>query len=207
MDRRSRIVSNAPCVLAGIAALLVVCAAVARAFPHARGNRPTSQTPAVDPTTPVWLIFIDDLHLDFPATGRLKDLFKRVTAELVQEGDAFAVVSTGPAAIAIDVTRDRGQLTPALNRIAGAALKPSETLDLTSETEVHYRAHVAFGTAYSVLQMLAAVPNKRKACIYISNGYYLDVGSGTSADTSREIPFSLAEMKSASTVCERRLPN
>jgi|RhiMethySRZTD1v2_1073278.scaffolds.fasta_scaffold14548_11 VWFA-related protein len=189
MDRRPRVVSNAPYVLAGIAVLFLVCAAVGRAVPNLHG---TSQTPAVDPTTPVWLIFIDDLHLDFPATGRLKDLFKKVTAELVHAGDAFAVVSTGPAAIAIDLTADRGQLTHALNRIAGAALKPSEILDPTSDMEVRYRAHVAFGTAYSVLKTLAVVPNKRKAFIYISNGYYFDVGPSTSPDTIRENPFLAA---------------
>jgi VWFA-related protein len=191
IHRRPGAVSNAPYVSAGIAVLLV-CAAVAGAVPDAPGNRPTSQTRAVDPTAPVWLIFIDDLHLDFPATGRLKDLFKKVTAELVHEGDLFAVVSTGPAAIKIDLTGDRGQLAHALDRIAGAALKPSEILQPLSETEVRYRAHVTFSTAYSVMKMLAVVPNKRKAFIYVSNGYYFDVGPGISSDTGRENPFLAA---------------
>jgi len=188
IDRRVRVVSKAAWVVAGIAISVVACMEVGWAVPNGAG-KPGSQTPALDPTVPVWLIFVDDLHLDFPATARLKDLFKRVTAELVQEGDLFGVVSTGPAAIAIDLTRDRAALTRALDGIAGAGLTPSEILDRTSEMEVQYRAHVAFGTAYSVLKMLAGVANKRKAFIYISNGYYFDVGPGASSDRSRENPF------------------
>jgi len=76
----------------------------------------------------LWLIFIDDLHLDFRATGHLKDLFKQITDALVREGDLFAIVSTGPSSIAIDLTRDRGRLTQAVGQITGAALKPSEIL-------------------------------------------------------------------------------
>ena len=75
IDRRVRVVSKTAWVLAGIAILFVACMEVGWAVPNAAG-KPTSQTPALDPTVPVWLIFVDDLHLDFPATGRLKDLFK-----------------------------------------------------------------------------------------------------------------------------------
>ena len=184
-DRRLDVLSNARYALGGIAVLLVVCAAVARAVPHAPPREPVSQAQPVDPAAKVWLIFVDDLHLDFTATGHLKDLFKKVTDELVHEGDVFGVVSTGPSSIAIDLTRDREQLTRALRQMAGAALKPSEILQPLTETdqEVPYRAHVTFGTAYSVMKMLALVPNKRKAFIYISNGYYFDLRPGTSSQT------------------------
>ncbi len=191
IDRRPHVVSNALCVLGGIAVLLVVCAAVARAVPNAPAKRPASQAPTVDPAANVWLIFIDDLHLDFTATGHLKDLFKKVTAELVHEGDLFGVVSTGPSSIAIDLTRDRGRLGRALGQITGAALKPFEILaDYDQDSsEARYRAHVTFGTAYSVMKTLAVVPNKRKAFIYFSNGYYFDLQPGTSSQPARENPF------------------
>ena len=187
--RRLDVLSNARYALGGIAVLLVVCAAVARAVPNAPAGRPASQAQPVDPAATIWLIFIDDLHLDFTATGHLKDLFKKVTAELVHEGDVFGVVSTGPSSIAIDLTRDRGRLTRALGQLAGAALKPSEILQPQSGTEVPYRAHVTFGTAYSLMKMLALVPNKRQAFIYISNGYYLDLRPGTNSQSDRENPF------------------
>jgi hypothetical protein len=139
----------------------------------------------------VWLIFVDDLHLDFTATGHLKDLFTKVTGELVHEGDVFGVVSSGPSSIAIDLTRDRGQLSQARDQLAGAALKPSEILADSDQnsSEVRYRAHVAFSTAYSVMKMLALAPNKRKAFIYISNGYYFDLRLAANDQREGENPF------------------
>src|SRR5512138_1017302 len=50
-------------------------------------SRPTS-----DAAGRIWLIFVDDLHLDFPNTGRIKDLFKKISNELVHEGDMFGIV-------------------------------------------------------------------------------------------------------------------
>jgi hypothetical protein len=98
IDRSPRVVSNARQVLGGIAVMLVVYATVARAIPNAPTSPPAQP---VDSAANVWLIFIDDLHLDFTATGHLKELLKKVTAELVHEGDRFGVVSTGPSSIAI----------------------------------------------------------------------------------------------------------
>jgi VWFA-related protein len=170
----------------------VGCAAAATAtLSGAKMDRGPVQAPNNEITGNVWLIFIDDLHLDFPATGRHKALFKTVTTELVREGDLVGVVSTGPSSIAIDLTGDRGRLNQALEKLSGAALKPSEIIwDADKDTsEVRYRAHVSFRTAYDVLKMLALVPNTRKAFIYISNGYYFDVWPG-SLRTSATNPFS-----------------
>ena len=36
---------------------------------------------------------------------------------------------------------------------------------------MRYRAHVAFSTAYDIVNSLAKVQNRRKAVIYVSNGY------------------------------------
>lgn len=187
--KRPRVVPSIPYVIGGLTVLLFVYAAAGSAVSKAPGKRPTPQTRTVDPAATIWLIFIDDLHLDFTATGHLKNLFKKVAAELVHEGDLFGVVSTGPSSIAVDLTSDRGELTRALGQMTGAALKPSEILQPMSATEVRYRAHVTFGTAYSVMNMLELVPNKRKAFIYISNGYYFDLGPGTSSEAGRENPF------------------
>jgi len=133
-------------------------------------SRPTN-----DAAGRIWLIFVDDLHLDFPNTGRIKDLFKRISNELVHEGDMFGIVSTGPSSLAIDLTYDRKRLTEAIDKVSGAGLKPNEILDspLGAEgpSEVRYRAHVAFDTAYGIMKTLESVHNRRKAFIYVSNGY------------------------------------
>ena len=133
-------------------------------------SRPTN-----DAAGRIWMIFVDDLHLDFPNTGRIKDLFKKISNELVHEGDMFGIVSTGPSSLAIDLTYDRKRLTEAIDKISGAGLKPNEILDapLGAEgpSEVRYRAHVAFDTAYGIMKTLEQVHNRRKAFVYVSNGY------------------------------------
>ncbi len=131
--------------------------------------------PTNDAAGRIWMIFVDDLHLDFPNTGRIKDLFKKISNELVHEGDMFGIVSTGPSSLAIDLTYDRKRLTEAIDKISGAGLKPNEILDtpLGAEgpSEVRYRAHVAFDTAYGIMKTLEQVHNRRKAFVYVSNGY------------------------------------
>jgi hypothetical protein len=131
------------------------------------------------------VIFLDDLHLDFKATGHLRALFTTITKQLIQDGDLYAVVSTGPSSIAIDSTRDRAPLNDAAKKFSGAALKPFEILVPagTDSSEVRYRVHVALDTAYSVLKTLALVPSQRKAFIYISNGYDVDMWRGATVQT------------------------
>jgi VWFA-related protein len=148
-------------------------------------SRPTN-----DAAGRIWMIFVDDLHLDFPNTGRIKDLFKKISNELVHEGDMFGIVSTGPSSLAIDLTYDRKRLTEAIDKISGAGLKPNEILDtpLGAEgpSEVRYRAHVAFDTAYGILKTLEQVHNRRKAFIYVSNGYDFNPFSETRKKNDQE---------------------
>jgi hypothetical protein len=140
----------------------------------------------------VWMFFIDDLHLNFPATGYLKHLLKTVFGQLVQEGDLVAVVSTGPSSIAIDTTRDHRRLAIAIDKFSGAGLKPSEIVAApdANSSEVRYRAHVAFRAAYDAMNMVTSVRSPRQAFIYVSNGYYIDVWAGGTRMGSVN-PFSL----------------
>ena len=131
--------------------------------------------PSNDAAGRIFIIFVDDLHLDFRNTGRIRDLFKRISTELVHEGDMFSIVSTGPSSIEIQPTYDRRRLDEARNKITGGGLKPQEILDAPEgaegPAELRYRAHVAFSTAYDMLKSLETVHHRRKAFIYISNGY------------------------------------
>jgi len=167
------------------------------AVPRAKPAEATSISPQravkADDST-LWVIFIDDLHLNFRDTGRLRDLFATISTALIHEGDSFAIVSTGPSSLAIDATMDPKRLDEAKGRVSGAGLRPSEILaDLpeTANSEVRYRAHLAFATAYGVMKMLEQVENRRKAFIYISNGYNLDVGPADSLASGGENPFSV----------------
>lgn len=133
------------------------------------------QRPTNDAAGRIFLIFVDDLHLDFRNTGRIRQLFTKISKNLVHDGDMFGIVSTGPSSLAIDLTYDRQVLDAAIKKISGSGLKPSDIIQgaETSEgpSEVRYRAHVAFSTAYDLMRNLEKVHNRRKAVVYVSNGY------------------------------------
>ncbi len=146
--------------------------------------------PTNDASGRIFLIFVDDLHMDFRNTGRIRDLFKKIAKELVHDGDMFGIVSTGPSSIAIDMTYDRKRLDEAISKIAGNGLKPNEIIETPEGSqgppEVRYRAHVAFSTAYEVLGKMEQVHNRRKAFIYVSNGYDFDPFSKSRAKEANQ---------------------
>jgi VWFA-related protein len=131
--------------------------------------------PRNDTTGRIFLIIVDDLHLDFRNTGRIRDLFKRVAKNLIHDGDMFSIVSTGPSSLAIDPTYDRKVLDEAIKKITGNGLKPSDIIQgaesADGPSEVKYRAHVAFSTAYDMLRQMERINNRRKAVVWVSNGY------------------------------------
>jgi VWFA-related protein len=131
--------------------------------------------PKNDVSGRIFLFFVDDLHLQFHNTGRVRELFKRISKELVHDGDMFGIVSSGPSSIAIDMTYDKSRLDEAIKKIAGNELKPTDIINGPSgaegPSEVRYRAHVAFSTVNDLLNNLNSVHNRRKALIYVSDGY------------------------------------
>jgi VWFA-related protein len=87
----------------------------------------------------------------------------------------FGIVSSGPSSIAVDMTYDKNRLEEAIKKIAGNELKPTDIINGPSgaegPSEVRYRAHVAFSTVNDVLKQLEQVHNRRKALVYVSDGY------------------------------------
>jgi VWFA-related protein len=131
--------------------------------------------PRTDVSGRIFLFFVDDLHLQFHNTGRVRQLFQKISKELVHDGDMFGIVSSGPSSIAIDMTYDKSRLDEAIKKIAGNELKPTDIINGPSgaegPSEVRYRAHVAFSTVNDLLNNLDSVHNRRKALIYVSDGY------------------------------------
>ena len=131
--------------------------------------------PVNDTSGRIFLFFVDDLHMDFRNTGRIRELFKKIKNTLVHDGDMFGIVSSGPSSIAIDMTYDRTRLDEAIKKIAGNGLKPTDIINGPSgsdgPSEVRYRAHVAFSTATDFLNELEKVHNRRKAVVWVSDGY------------------------------------
>jgi VWFA-related protein len=158
--------------------------------------------PRNDVSGRIFLFFVDDLHLQFHNTGRVRELFKKISKELVHDGDMFGIVSSGPSSIAIDMTYDKTRLDEAIKKIAGSELKPTDIINGPSgaegPSEVRYRAHVAFSTVNDLLNNLNSVTNRRKALIYVSDGYdfnpFQDARLGLMDASS---PFAQNEMRRA----------
>jgi VWFA-related protein len=133
-------------------------------------NRPTN-----DAAGRIFLLFIDDLHLDFQSTPRTRELIKKMLRSLIHEGDMFGIVTTGTSSISEQLTYDRQILESAIAKVTGGALKPKEIIEANQgaqgPAELRHRAHVAFSTAYDLMKNLERVQNRRKAVIYISSGY------------------------------------
>jgi VWFA-related protein len=131
--------------------------------------------PTNDASGRIFILFVDDLHLDFKNTARVRDLLKKIKGTLIHQGDMFGIVSSGTSSIAIDLTYDLKRIDEALKKVMGGALKPTDIIQgpegQEGPTEVRYRAHVAFSTVNDLLDELAKVHNRRKALIYVSNGY------------------------------------
>ena len=130
--------------------------------------------PTNDAAGRVFLIFIDDFHLDFRMTPRTRDLMQRMLKNLVHDGDMFGIVSTGTSSISEQLTYDRQVLEGAISRVTGSGLRPEDIIkgmQSNQGSELRYRAHVAFKTAYELMKNLESLRNRRKAVIYISSGY------------------------------------
>jgi VWFA-related protein len=133
-------------------------------------SRPTN-----DAAGRVFLLFVDDLHMDFQNTPRIREIFRKMLKNLIHDGDMWGMVSTGTSSISIDLTYDRALLDDAINRISGNGLKPTEIIKgqegQGGPVELRYRAQVAFSTANQLMQNLEKLHNRRKAVIWVSSGY------------------------------------
>ena len=133
-------------------------------------NKPTSDTAGR-----VFLLFIDDLHLDFQQTSKTRELMKETLKSLIHDGDMFGIVTTGTSSLSIQLTYDRQVLESAIEKVSGGGLKPKEIIEgaqgPNGPTELRHRAHVAFSTAYDLMKNLEKLQNRRKVVIYISSGY------------------------------------
>ena len=59
--------------------------------------------PVNDAAGRIIIFVIDDLHLEFRDTHRVRRLFRDMAKELIHDGDLFGIVSTGTSSIAIDL--------------------------------------------------------------------------------------------------------
>ena len=126
-------------------------------------NRPTNDTAGR-----VFLLFIDDLHLDFRETPRTRDLLKRMLQEPdsrrrhVRHRHHGHVVDLGAAHLRPAGARVGDQ--PRHRRRAASRRRSSRAMQGSQgPTELRHRAHVAFSTAYDLMKNLEKLQNRRKA--------------------------------------------
>jgi len=133
-------------------------------------NRPRSDTAGR-----IFVIIIDDFHLDAVNGQKTRQIVGQMLRDLIHDGDMFGIVSTGYSSISEQLTYDRQVLESAIRRIQGGGLTPREIIQgaqgSQGPTELRHRAHVAFSLAYEQMRNLEKVQNRRKAVIYISSGY------------------------------------
>jgi VWFA-related protein len=131
--------------------------------------------PRDDVSGRIFVFFVDDQHLQFHNTGRVRELFQKFAKDLLHDGDMFGMVSSGPSSISMQMTYDKNRFTEVIKKITGNELKPADIINGPSgaggPSEVRYRAHVAFSTVEETLNNLEQVHNRRKALIYVSDGY------------------------------------
>ncbi len=146
--------------------------------PVAEGIILPTARPRSDTAGRVFMLYVDDLHMEADETPRIRDLFKRISRNLVHEGDLFAIVSSGPSSIAIDFTYDRDLLDSAISRIMGNGMTPTDIIrgpqGSRGPSELFYRANVAVSTALDLIRALSGVQHRRKAIVYVSAGYDLN---------------------------------
>lgn len=126
----------------------------------------------------IFIIVVDDLHLNVHDTPYVCDVMKKIAATLIHEGDMFAIISTGPSAVEEPLSYDRQRIPGAISKVKGGALELQDMFVTPEGTlgppEVRSRAHVAFSTAYRLIQDLEKIKDRRKALLLISNGYDSD---------------------------------
>jgi VWFA-related protein len=138
--------------------------------------------PHTDVSGRIFIIFIDDLHFTTTDTPRVRQLMEDIRDTIIHDDDLVGFVSTGPSAIEVNPVYDfkHRRFTETIAKVLGSALPPDEVVkDAQYETKegptgLRFNAHTAFKTAYDMLDQLAAITDRRKSFIYISDGYSFD---------------------------------
>jgi VWFA-related protein len=145
----------------------------------------------------LYLLVLDDLHVDFANTGKVRDLARRFIERSFGEGDLAAVVSTGGRTDAAqEMTSSRRLLLAAVDRFTGRGL-PSATSNFADSVSISQpsnrvsarpptdadapeRTNTARATLSSLARMadlIAGVHGRRKAIILFTENPGFTLGN------------------------------
>jgi len=133
--------------------------------------------PVTDQSGRVFIVFVDDMHIQHKDTIQARKILQTIRDTLIHEGDLIGIVSTGYSSLEVDLTYDikKKRFNEAINRVSGSALSPQEIIEASQTADgpagVRHNTFVAFKTAYDMLEQAAKIQNRRKAFLYLSEGY------------------------------------
>lgn len=152
-------------------------ATVGPSAPPVEGLVMPRSAPPPDTAGRIFIIFIDDLHLQAKDTSRARNVLKLLRDTIIHPNDLVGIVSSGYSSIATDLTYDYNhrRLDEAIHKTMGGAMTPEDIIMMPDTSQgpagLRYNAHVAFSLANDILMRAAKYTNKRKAFLYISSGY------------------------------------
>jgi VWFA-related protein len=147
------------------------------AAPVSEGLILPPQKAVTDQSGRIFIIFIDDMHLQPLDSIKAKEVLKQIRDTLIHDGDLVALVSTGFSSIATELSYDykRARFNEAINKTMGSGMTVQEIISANQTQEgpagLRHNAYVAFSTAYDTLAQVEKIKNRRKAFIYVSSGY------------------------------------
>ena len=138
--------------------------------------------PKSDVSGRIFIIFIDDKHLQVSDTPRVKNVLAQIRDELVHENDLIGFVSTGTSSIEISPTYDFGhrRFNEAIDKVMGGGMSINDIIaqapfeGIGGSSSLRQDAHQSFTTAYNMLNQLGQITDRRKSFIYVSSGYTFD---------------------------------
>ena len=161
-------------------ARLRACLALVAALLLCSASTVNPQSQIVRTERVAWVVFVDDLHLDFRNTGRIRELIRTVLNDVVRQGDPVAIRTTGASLVLTDFSASR-ELLPFLKKLGGGGLRPREILTMGQQPgagdELRNRTRVSLSGATAAAAILGHVEPRRRTLLYISNGHPLDMSA------------------------------
>jgi hypothetical protein len=157
------------------AGAVIACTLLVGPVSLARGQSANANRAAESPPARVaWLLFADDLHLDFVSTGRLRDLLRTAAATLREDDSLIGLRTPGPSLVSHVPSTNRTGLEAAIKRVAGNGLKASDVLVAPlpgSTRELRYRVHTTLTALHAAIDTLATTAAQHKHLVFVSNGF------------------------------------
>jgi hypothetical protein len=112
------------------------------------------------------VIVIDDLSFHGSSRQSLKIVLEAIRSQFIGAGTVFSVVSTGPSAVAIDLTYDQSRYDSVLRAVDEGSFK-----EVTEQRPGAEKWRASWNTLKDILRGVGRLKERRKAVVVISSGY------------------------------------